>query len=168
MPLRPFETLPDDARLWSFGCSRPLTHEEATDFLRRLDGFLDSWRAHGQPLEVGRHFVDDRLLLVAVDERSVPPSGCSIDALVHALKTEGERLGAQLVDNSVLWYRDGTGTIQKTTRMGFAAAVTDGDLDGDTRVFDFTTTRLGEFREGRWETQAGKAWHARAFGLRDS
>jgi len=165
MPLRSFDALPADSRLWSFGCSRSLEPEEQSEFLARIDGFLDRWTAHGHPLDVGRDWRDGRLLLVAVDERTAPPSGCSIDALVRALKDEGERLDAQLVDNTSLWYRDPSGTLRRATRTEFAKAAASGEIDADTRVFDFTVTRLRDVLEGRWEVRAGDAWHARAFQL---
>jgi hypothetical protein len=168
MPLKTLDSLPDDARLWSFGCSRPLEAEEEAAFLSRLDGFLDAWHAHGQPLDVARDWRDGCLLLVAVDERTAPPSGCSIDALVRALKSEGEQLGVQLVDNSVLWFRGSTGLPQRITRSGFADAVATGAIDGRTTVFDFTKIRLGDLREGQWEVPAGESWHAGAFRLEAS
>lgn len=165
MPLKPFDSLPDDSRLWSFGCSRPLGEAEEGEFLDRLDRFLDEWRAHGQPLDVGRDWRDGRLLLVAVDESTVPPSGCSIDALVRTLKSEEELLGVKLVDNSVLWVRDRSGEPATVTRLGFAEKVASGEFGVETPVFDFTLTRLGDLRQGKWETPAGRSWHAKAFRL---
>ncbi len=163
MPLKSFDSLPGEARLWSFGCSRPLHGDEERDFLSRIDAFLDQWRAHGQPLDAGRQWQDGRLLLVAVDESTAPPSGCSIDALVHALKAEEARLGARLVDNGALYYRDATGAIASTTRGEFADLASSGAVDGETVVFDFTKIRLDDLREGRWETTASESWHGRAF-----
>lgn len=168
MPLKSFETFPDNARLWSFACSRELNGAEEEEFLARIDAFLDSWQAHGHALDVARDWRDSRFLLVAVDETTAPPSGCSIDALMHTLQGEGRRINAELVGNARLWYRDGAGQPVSSSRAEFAAAAGRGDVDGETTVFDFTVLRLADVREGRWETRARDAWHARAFALGDA
>lgn len=165
MPLKPFDTFPDEARLWSFACNRELDAAEEAEFLGRMDAFLDSWQAHGHALDVARDWRDGRFLLVAVDETTAPPSGCSIDALMHTLQAEGRRLNAELVGNSRLWYRDRAGRPTSSSRAEFAAAATRGEVDSETTVFDFTVLSLADVRAGRWETRAADAWHARAFAL---
>ena len=102
-----FESLPDSARIWTFGVQRALTQAEQDDLLAAVDGFLDDWIAHGTPLQGARDWRHGRLLLVGVDEDAAPPSGCSIDALVHSLKAMESTLGTRIVDNSRVWYMEG-------------------------------------------------------------
>jgi hypothetical protein len=157
-----FQRLPDDARLWTFGVERALEPREEELLLEEVDAFLEGWAAHGAPLTAGRSWRHGRFLLVAVDEASVPPSGCSIDALVHRLKAVEAELGVTLVDNSPVWYREGE-TVHRVSRTEFARRAEAGEVDRDTVVFDPTVTRLGQLRGGSWETPARDAWHARAF-----
>ena len=166
MPRKPLTDLPDESRVWIFGADRPLTDAEADRVGSAVDEFLETWTAHGHPLTSGGEWRYGRFLLVAVDERSVPPSGCSIDAMVRALKALGEESGFDMVDNAPVWYRDANGELRRVARPVFAASVQDGAVDGDTVVFDNTVTRLGQVRSGRWETRAGLSWHARAFRLK--
>ena len=100
-----FERLPDQARLWVFASERPLSQRECAALLERVDGFLSRWKAHGAPLAAGRAWLYDRFLAVAVDESVTPPSGCSIDALVHMLKDLEAEIGSRLVDNMPVYYR---------------------------------------------------------------
>jgi len=158
------EALPDDARVWFFGASRPFTPEEERGFLERVDAFLDDWRAHGTPLTVARQWREGHLLLVAVDERSVPPSGCSIDAMVHTLKDEEQRLNVTLVDNGAVFYQSGHNALERTDRAGFGALAQSGDVGPDTIVYDFTVTQLAGVRSGAWKSAARDTWHGRAFG----
>ncbi len=153
--------LPDSARLWVFGTSRPLeTHEEAR-LLEEVDGFLEGWKAHGHPLAAAKEWRYGRFLLVAVDERVTPPSGCSIDALVRRLRQLESELSVELVGSAPVWFREGgtDGPPRRVSRVEFKEAVADGRVTDETVVFDLAITRLGDLRAGRWELSAGESWH---------
>ena len=162
MPLIRFEQLPETSRLWVFGMDRDLDPDDRQTLAEGVDLFLDSWKAHGEPLTVAREWRHERFLLVGVDEASVPPSGCSIDALVNALKELEGRLGVTMVDNTPVWYRDGEG-IQRVSRQDFGALVAEGRVTPETVVFNQSITQLSQLRDGRWETAASRSWHGRAF-----
>src|SRR5688572_8509280 len=134
MPLVPFDSLPDDARLWVFGAGRQLTDSEADVLLAEVDEFLERWSAHGQPLTAARSWQLGRFLLVSVDERSVPPSGCSIDAMVRVLEGLQGTLGTSLVDHHRVWFRDG-GDVECLDRPAFRKLVEAGKVSPDTMVF---------------------------------
>lgn len=162
MPQIPFSQLPDDARLWIFPLSRSLTPEEEDAVLRRVDAFLDEWAAHGRPLRAGRDWREGRFLLVAVDESTAPPSGCSVDSLVRILKEEGESLDASFLEHGPVWYRDGE-KIRRVQRGAFKALAEEGAVGPETGVFDHTLTRLSQLRAGEWEKPASRSWHGKAF-----
>jgi hypothetical protein len=157
-----FDRMPADARLWIFAAERPLAPAEAGRLLASVDEFLDSWKAHGHPLVCARDLRYEQFLFVAVDETSSGASGCSIDAMVHALTALERELGVQLVDHGPVLYRAG-GRIVREPRPAFAARAARGGVTPDTIVFDNTLTRVGDVRAGRWEVPARDAWHGRAF-----
>lgn len=163
MPRTSFDALPDDARLWVFAAEEPLTGDPVERLLATVDAFLDGWNAHGHPLTAGRAWRDDRFLLVAVDERSAPPSGCSIDAMVRVLKEFEQEHGVTLTDHARVLWRDGEGEIHVADRPTFARLAREGTVDLDTQVFDTTLTRVGQLREGGLELPAAEGWHRRAF-----
>ena len=162
MPIVPFETLPDESRLWVFGVERTLAAAERESFLSAVDLFLETWMAHGVPLTCGRDFRRGRFLLVAVDEASVPPSGCSIDAMVGVLKDQERRLGVRVLDNTPVWFV-ADGEVRRISRSEFGRLAEEGAVGPDTVVFDNTVTRLKDARLGRWEGPAGESWHQRVF-----
>ena len=162
MPRIEFANLPADARLWVFGASRALSTGEESTLLSEVDAFLDEWKAHGSPLTAARDWRYGRLLLVAVDERSVPPSGCSIDAMVHVLKGLEGRLDVTLIDNTPVWFQEGE-EAKRVSRPEFSALAKSGVVGPETTVFDFSVTRVGDVREGRWEVAASRTWMNRAF-----
>lgn len=162
MPVVPFETLPDKSRLWVFGVERSLVDAEQESFLSAVDLFLETWAAHGVPLTCGRDWRWGRFLLVAVDDASVPPSGCSIDAMVGVLKDQERRLGTRVLDNTPVWFVE-DGEVRRISRSDFSRLAEEGAVGPDTVVFDNTVTSLKDARSGRWEGPAGASWHQRVF-----
>ena len=162
MPRIDFAQLPADSRVWIFSADRVLSNDQQTQLLASVDGFLAQWGAHDMPLTAGREIRYDRFLFIAVDQQRVGPSGCSVDALVKQMKTLQQELGVELVDHAPVLFRRGD-EIARVAREEFLALVADGEVSLDTTVFDNTLTRLGDVRDGRWETNAARTWHGRAF-----
>jgi hypothetical protein len=155
MPLVPLDQLPDDARTWVFAASDPLPADDAQHLLGAVDAYLATWTAHGAPLTVGRELREDRFLAIAVDQRTAGASGCSIDGLYRALRTEEETLGVTLIAGGRVFWRDAAGAVQGGTRAEFAAA----GSGADTVVFDTLVSALGDWRT-RFERRAAETWHA--------
>ena len=167
MPIVPFATLPDESRLWVFGVDRTLAGDEQESFLSAVDLFLETWAAHGAPLICGRDWKWGRFLLVAVDDASVPPSGCSIDAMVGVLRDQERRLGVRVLDNTPVWFVE-DGEVRRVSRAEFRKLAEEGAVGPDTVVFDNTVTSLKDARSGRWEGPARACWHQRAFFKKSS
>ena len=162
MPRVEFEQLPSDARVWILSTERALTQDEQARLLQEVDAFLAQWGAHDMPLTAGRDVRYDRFLFVAVDQRQVGPSGCSVDALVRQMKALQHEIGVELVNHAPVLFRRGD-QIARVARDEFQALATQGEVGPETTVFDNTLTSLGDVRDGRWETSAAQSWHGRAF-----
>ena len=158
------EDFPDSARIWIFGTDRKLGAAETEQLLGCVDGFLQGWAAHGVPLRATRSWRHGRFLIVAVDMERAPPSGCSIDALVHVLRDLEDRLGARFLGNEAVWYRDDTGAIRRASRPEFRQLAQQGGVTLSSTVFDNSITALSELRAGRWEGPASERWHAALLG----
>jgi hypothetical protein len=154
------QDLPDDARLWIFGAKRPLSGEEASRLHGKTGRFLDGWAAHGEALAAACDWRYDRFLVIALDERRAPASGCSIDALMGHVRQLERELGVDLADGAPVWYRNGE-EIRFVSRREFRKLAASGDVNGRTVVFDLTVGRLGELRAGQWELPASLSWHSR-------
>ena len=162
MPRIAFDELPGDARVWIFAAARPLGRAEQERLLAEVDGFIAGWGAHDSPLTAGRELRYERFLFVAVDQRRVGPSGCSIDALVREMKRLEREIDVELVNHAPVVFRAGD-EIRRVARDEFAALAASGAVGPQTTVFDNTLTRLDDVRAGRWETPVANSWHARAF-----
>src|SRR6476660_7923630 len=136
MPLVAFEGLPDSSRTWVFAADQNLSASQSGKLLNAVDEFLAQWKAHGDPLTVGRNWRDDRFLTVAVDQSSAGASGCSIDGLFRVLTSIEARVGASLVGSGRIFYRDQSGAIQSVNREDFVKRAAKGEITDSTSVFD--------------------------------
>ncbi|SRR5581483_4788906 len=159
MPLVPFETLPDDARVWVFGAAAPVDEVDARKLLAAVDGFLIQWKAHGHPLTCAREWRDDRFLVIGVDQRTEGASGCSIDGLFRMLQGLERAIGTTMVGGGRVYFRDTQGLVHAVTRAEFEAMARRAELGVDTPVFDTTVTTVGQVRTA-FELPAKKSWHA--------
>jgi hypothetical protein len=162
MPIVPFDTLPNSARIWVFGTDRELTGAAADTLLAAVDRFLADWRAHGVPLRCARDWRDDRFLAIGVDVNAENASGCSIDGLFRTLQDLERELGMHLIGGGRVFYRSRGGAVEATTREDFAARAKRGELTPATPVFDTSLTDAASWRM-RFEQPAGVAWTARYF-----
>ena len=157
MPIVPFQTLPDAARVWVFGSDRALAGPDADRLLAEVDRFLSQWKAHGVPLLGARDWRDEHLLTIGVDSTREEASGCSIDGLFRVLQAIERPLETRLVGGGRVFYRDAAGDVQCVTRDQLADLRDRGVITADTAVFDTGITSAGIWRE-RFEAPARETW----------
>jgi hypothetical protein len=160
MPLTAIEKLSDDAYAWVFGVSPALDASKAAPFLSRIDGFLEQWAAHGNPIRSARELRDGSFLIIAADSQS-ERSGCSIDRMFGTLQQLEREMGVKVLDPSRVFFRHGDGRIDAMSRAEFREKA-----DAHTIVFDTTVETLGDIRNGKWEKHAEESWHRDLLGAR--
>jgi hypothetical protein len=159
MPLVPFASLPDDARVWVFGSDPALDEQTSARLLAVVDSFLADWVAHGEPLTSGRELRVGRFLVIGVDQSATAyASGCSIDGLYRKLKELEQATGTSLLSREHVYYRGSDREVSSVTRDEFARLSSEGRIGPDTTVFDTSITSLGELRQ-RFELPAAGSWH---------
>src|SRR4051812_44103068 len=158
MPIVPFDTLPDSARLWIFASDRQIAGAPASTLLAAVDDFLANWKAHGAPLRCARDWREERFLAIGVDVNEENASGCSIDGLFRTLQELQREIGAQLVGGGRLFSRGRAG-IETVTREEFGGRASAGVVTPATPVFDTSITDAGAWRT-RFELPAGTSWTA--------
>jgi hypothetical protein len=132
--------------------------------MKAVEEYLPDWKAHGMPLTVASQLLDDRFLVVAVDQTTAGASGCSIDGLFRLLRGLESRIGATLVGGGRVFYRDLQGMVQSASRDELPGLTASGAITRDSVVFDTTITDLGAFRTG-FEKRAKESWAKDLLGL---
>lgn len=153
MPRTELSRLTDEARLWVFGVSPALDAGQQQRVFERVDPFLDSWAAHGNPILAARGVLHGSFLVIAV-EKTAETSGCSIDRLFGTLQQLERDLGVSILDPSRVFFRHGDGRVDAMSRSEFRERG-----EGKTIVFDTTAAVLGSIRTGAWERPATDSWH---------
>jgi hypothetical protein len=161
MPIVPFESLPNDARVWVFASDHALSGAVADTLLASVDRFLSEWKAHGVPLRCARDWRDGRFLAIGVDVNAENASGCSIDGLFRTLQELEREIGTRLVGGGRVFYRTRAG-IETSSREQIAERVTRGEVMRETPVFDTSVTAAEAWRT-RFEQPAGRSWTAAFF-----
>ncbi len=156
-----FDTIADTARVWVYTANRSLTDADSLYINQALPMALGNWAAHGQPLLASAQVVENRFVVIAVDEDQALPSGCSIDASTHFLKTIGQALDVDFFDRSVV-FRGADGQLQTVPALGVRKAVTAELITPDTLIFNSLVKNKAEFRSD-WAQRADDSWLGRYF-----
>lgn len=156
-----FDKLPDTARIWVYQADRPLSDGEVNTIGESLQLALGQWAAHGQPLLASAKVVENRFVIVGVDEGYTLPSGCSIDASVRTVQEIGRQIAADFFDRSVA-VQATDGSVQTFALPALKAAVAEGTLTPDTSVFNPLVRTKVELLSD-WRIRAADSWLKRYF-----
>lgn len=156
-----FDKLPDTARVWVYQSDRPLSDGEVKTINESLQLTLDEWAAHGQPLLASAKVIENRFMVIGVDEGYTLPSGCSIDASVRIVREIGQHVAADFFDRSVA-VQVMSGSIETFALPALKAAVADGVLTPDTPVFNTLVNTKAELLAD-WRIRAADSWLKRYF-----
>ena len=161
----PIQNLADDARVWLFGATAPLTDDQKRVARDTLATYLSDWNSHGDDIPAAVDIVGDRFVVVAADRRAVS-GGCSVDKMYRQVRALRESVGADLLETTLVFWRDGD-QVRSATRSEFRKLAEAGTVGPATLVFDTTAETLGAIRSGAWERPAAQSWHAEAFPFRE-
>lgn len=154
------ERLKDEAAVWVFGASRTLTPGESEQVTEAAKEFVRQWTSHRRALSASVEVLEQRFLVVALDDES---SGCAIDSLFDFVARLESSLGAKLLDRSLVFFRGSDGNIHSVDRPAFREMAKRGDVTLDTEVFNPAVASGEEMRKG-WTMPARESWHKQYFG----
>ncbi|WP_080060184.1 hypothetical protein [Spirosoma aerolatum] len=156
-----FDKLPDHARVWVYQANRSLASEEVKTIDAMLQTALNQWAAHGEPLLSSAKVIENRFIVVAVDEGYTLPSGCSIDSSVRTIQEIGRQVGVDFFDRSAAVLST-DGSVQTVALPTIKLAIADGLLTPDTIVFNTLVKTKAEFLAD-WQITAINSWLKRYF-----
>ncbi|MFN3756655.1 MAG: ABC transporter ATPase [Flavobacterium sp.] len=157
----PFDTLPDDSRIWIYPSNRKFSETEVISIKEELSVFLEQWVAHGQLLEAGFEIPYDRFIVIAVNSEAHPPTGCSIDSSVAFIQQLEQKYGVDLLDKMNVTYKTGEFLAHKSL-ADFKKMAKEKAVNENTIVFNNLVNSKGEWQDF-WEVPAKDSWHSRFF-----
>ena len=103
----PFDTLPEESKIWIYQSNRKFSDEEIQDIEKDLTAFLENWTSHGQHLEASFVTKYNRFIIIAVNQEVQPATGCSIDASVQFIQNLEQKYGVDLLDKMNVTFKMG-------------------------------------------------------------
>ena len=92
------------SKVWIYQSTRAFDEQEIKWLNEQLSIFAKQWTAHNAQLKAIGKVVEDRIILLMVDETQASASGCSIDSSVHFIKSLEKTLEVNLFDRSLFNY----------------------------------------------------------------
>ena len=157
----PFESLPEESRIWIYQSNRKFSDEEMTEIETALQAFLENWSAHGTSLESSYQLKYNRFIIIAVNQEVQSATGCSIDASVEFIQTLEKKYNVDLLDKMNVTFKLGEHIAHKPL-IDFKKMVKDKAVTENTIVFNNLINTIEEFNES-WEVPAADSWHSRFF-----
>ena len=168
----PFEQLSSKARLWIYQASRPLTGGEISTALQEGKVFLTQWASHGKPLQCGAVLEYDQFLILAVEERFQPASGCAVDASLQFVRGLGQKLGIDFLDRTQVAFKRHQGKAEErpvgeVEVLSFPLSqlkekIAQGIVAPDMVTFDNTIATKGAL-DNSWQVRASDSWLGKYF-----
>lgn len=157
----PFDTLPEEAKVWIYQSNRKFSNEEITAIEQNLKLFLENWTAHGHHLEASFVTRYNRFIIIAVNQEVQAATGCSIDASVQFIQNLEQQYDVDLLDKMNVTFKMGEHVTFKPL-LDFKKLAKEKAVSANTIVFNNLVNTLGEW-EQFWEVPASESWHNRFF-----
>ena len=153
------ETLTPESRVWIYQAAEPFAAQQVPEIAAHVQAFAQRWVSHSRQLQAGGAVLNDRFLVLAVDESQAGASGCSIDSSVQFVKQVGAQYQRDLFDRLRFSYEK-DGAVHTVSKDEFAALYQQGEINDDTIVYDPLVKTLGELRS-TFRKPLRESWHAR-------
>ena len=157
----PFETLPEESRVWIYQSNRKFSDEEIQEIEHDLTSFLENWSAHGHSLEASFVTKYNRFIIIAVNQEVQAATGCSIDASVQFIQQLEQKYAVDLLDKMNVTFKMGEHITFKTL-LEFKKLAKEKAVSANTIVFNNLVNTVGEWQDF-WEVPARESWHNRFF-----
>ncbi|WP_300976639.1 ABC transporter ATPase [Flavobacterium sp.] len=157
----PFESLPEESRIWIYQSNRKFSDAEMTEIEEALQAFLKDWAAHGTSLESSYLLKYNRFIIIAVNQEVQAATGCSIDSSVEFIQSLEKKYDVDLLDKMNVTFKLGEHVAHKPL-LDFKKMVKDKAVTENTIVFNNLVNNIQEFNES-WEAPAVDSWHSRFF-----
>lgn len=148
--------LPAHVRIWLYKTTRNLSKAEQNLVRDRGAEFSGTWAAHGTPLDAAVDVLNDRFVVVAVDEDQALASGCSIDRSVGFIKQLEHDLNLMLTDRMIVVYEHDD-KVASCRLQDLPELLAQGHLTAETMVFDDQVSTIGDLRE-RFRVPLRSTW----------
>ncbi|MCY4162481.1 MAG: ABC transporter ATPase [Flavobacteriaceae bacterium] len=156
--LRSFHSLPEDSRIWIFQSNQFLSPQQINSINFELNRLLGSWISHQESLHAGFIILHDLFVIIGLDQNQTA-SGCSIDAMMHAVQRIEKKIGGTLLDRTHVAFQS-NGKIRIVQLNEFQELIKKNEINQSTQVFNNLISSKKELLT-HWKVSIEKSWHNR-------
>ena len=147
-----FNTTADQSRIWIYAAEHKLTNDQENDILNHISDHLQNWEAHKVPLTAGVTILENRFIVVALDDSKNAASGCSIDTLQNTIQELENELSISLLNRLNVFCK-----IEEEIKC-IPTFRLKNEIDEDTLFYDFTIQKKSEIES--WLKPIKDGWCA--------
>ncbi|MFI5164494.1 MAG: ABC transporter ATPase [Bacteroidia bacterium] len=142
--------MPPHSRVWIYQADREFSSSEVELIKKKSEDFVTQWTSHNQLMNACIEIFHNRFIIVCVDEKTAPASGCGIDKSVKFIQQLENDFSVSLLDRMDVAYR-------KDGKI-FSCNVSELKNLGNITVFNNLVATKKEV-EKDWEVPIEKSWH---------
>jgi len=143
-------------RIWIYTLSKELTTDQLADFKIKCYEFVNAWTAHDVKLDASYEFINNRILILKVNEDSYNASGCSIDKQLRFIKEQEQMLNIELLNRMLVAYEQNS-ELFIIHQSKIKELLLSGDITKDTLIYDNTITSSNSLSLA-WKLPLYKTW----------
>lgn len=93
------------SRIWIYQSEKEFSSSEINSIKRKSEEFVAQWTSHDQLMKACIEIFHTRFIVVCVDEKTAPASGCGIDKSVNFIQQLEKDFNISLLDRNNVAYR---------------------------------------------------------------
>ncbi|MCY3998862.1 MAG: ABC transporter ATPase [Flavobacteriaceae bacterium] len=153
-----FDSLSEDSRIWIFQSNQFLSSKQMDTITFELNRFLKQWVSHQVSLSAGFTIINNLFVIIGLDHNQTT-SGCSIDAMMHAIQAIEKRMDLQLLNRTNVAFQI-NGKIQMIGLNEFQDLINRKSINRSTVVFNNMVSTIKELKTN-WKVPLENSWHKR-------
>jgi len=93
-----FNQISDNSRLWIYASETELISSQKDIISKSLKEFLSNWNHHGKSLGCSFSIIENRFIVISLDEEINEVGGCAIDSLQNLINNFQNKLSLSLLN----------------------------------------------------------------------
>ncbi|MFQ3575476.1 MAG: hypothetical protein SNJ77_03480 [Cytophagales bacterium] len=129
-----FHLMPDNSRLWVHIFQNQLNQQQLEFLNSQTTQFCENWTAHEKPLNASFQILNNRVLVLAVDEANQSASGCSIDKSIKFLEEMSTQLQNPLLPKEEIVFIDNKKNLSSIKFTQIEQAIQENQIQPDSQI----------------------------------
>ena len=142
-------------KVWVYLSDKELKGDLHQSVLKAGESFVLNWNAHDVPLSASFEIINDRFIVVKVDETQYNASGCSIDKLLRLIKQLETDHQLQLLNRLLVAYKSDNG-IEVVHSTKVKDLLSSKNLNENSLIYNVASSNSVEFKN--WEQPLKETW----------